>query len=75
MKDKEIKSKRTKRLMTVNANSCEWNFFQNQSHLGPLCFIWFVNRISMIFEYFRALYYAEAVSSRQEFSGMYENSV
>jgi hypothetical protein len=29
------------------------------SHLGPLCFIWFVNRISMIFEYVRMLFYAD----------------
>jgi hypothetical protein len=29
------------------------------SHLGPLCFIWFVNRISMIFEYVRVLFYAD----------------
>jgi hypothetical protein len=29
------------------------------SHLGPLCFIWFVNRISMIFEYFHVLFYAD----------------
>jgi hypothetical protein len=28
------------------------------SHLGPLCFIWFVNRISMIFEYVCVLFYA-----------------
>jgi hypothetical protein len=28
------------------------------NHLGPLCFIWFVNRISMIFEYVRVLFYA-----------------
>jgi hypothetical protein len=29
------------------------------SHLGPLCFIWFFNRISMIFEYVRVLLYAD----------------
>jgi hypothetical protein len=29
------------------------------NHLGPLCFIWFVNRISMIFEYVRVLFYAD----------------
>jgi hypothetical protein len=28
------------------------------SHLGPLCFIWFFNRISMIYEYARVLFYA-----------------
>jgi hypothetical protein len=28
-------------------------------HLGPLCFIWFVIRISMIFEYVRVLFYAD----------------
>jgi hypothetical protein len=27
-------------------------------HLGPLCFIWFVNRISEIFDYVRILFYA-----------------
>jgi hypothetical protein len=29
------------------------------SHLGPLCFIWFVNRISEIFDYERELFYAD----------------
>jgi hypothetical protein len=29
------------------------------SHLGPLSFIWFVNRISEIFDYVRVLFYAE----------------
>jgi hypothetical protein len=29
------------------------------SHLGPLCFIWFVNRISEIFVYVRVLLYAD----------------
>jgi hypothetical protein len=29
------------------------------SHLGPLCFIWFVNRISEIFDYARVLFYAD----------------
>jgi hypothetical protein len=39
-------------------------------------FIWFVNRISVIFDYVRVLFYAnEAVSSCQKFSGLYENSV
>jgi hypothetical protein len=28
------------------------------SHLGPLCFIWFVNKISVIFDYVRVLFYA-----------------
>jgi hypothetical protein len=28
-------------------------------HLGPLCFIWFVNRISVIFDYFRVVFYAD----------------
>jgi hypothetical protein len=32
---------------------------QQGSHLGPLCFIWFVNRISMIFDYVRVLIYAD----------------
>jgi hypothetical protein len=30
-----------------------------RSHLGPLCFIWFVNRISDILEYVRILFYAD----------------
>jgi hypothetical protein len=29
------------------------------SHLGPFCFIWFVNRISEIFDYVRVLFYAD----------------
>jgi hypothetical protein len=29
------------------------------SHLGPLCFIWFVNRISEIFGYVRILFFAD----------------
>jgi hypothetical protein len=29
------------------------------SLLGPLCFIWFVNRISEIFDYVRILFYAD----------------
>jgi hypothetical protein len=29
------------------------------SHLRPLCFIWFVNRISEIFDYARVLFYAD----------------
>jgi hypothetical protein len=29
------------------------------SHLGPLCFIWFVNRISEIFDYVRVLFYLD----------------
>jgi hypothetical protein len=29
------------------------------SHLGPLCFIWFVNRISKIFDYVRVFFYAD----------------
>jgi hypothetical protein len=29
------------------------------SHIGPLCFIWFVNRISMIIEYVHVLFYAD----------------
>jgi hypothetical protein len=28
------------------------------SHLGPVCFIWFVNEIAQIFEYVRVLFYA-----------------
>jgi hypothetical protein len=30
-----------------------------ESHLAPLCFIWFVNRISEIFDYVHVLFYAE----------------
>jgi hypothetical protein len=29
------------------------------SHLGPLCFIWFVNRISEIFDYVRVSFNAD----------------
>jgi hypothetical protein len=29
------------------------------SYLGPLCFIWFVNRISMSFECVHVLFYAD----------------
>jgi hypothetical protein len=29
------------------------------SHLGPLCFIWFVSRISVIFDYVHVLFYAD----------------
>jgi hypothetical protein len=29
------------------------------SHLGPLCFIWFFNRKSEIFDYVRVLFYAD----------------
>jgi Reverse transcriptase (RNA-dependent DNA polymerase) len=29
------------------------------SHLGPLCFIWFVNELSLIFKYVRVLFYAD----------------
>jgi Reverse transcriptase (RNA-dependent DNA polymerase) len=29
------------------------------SHLGPLCFIWFMNDISLIFKYVRVLFYAD----------------
>jgi hypothetical protein len=31
------------------------------SLLGPLCFIWFVNRISEIFDYVRVLFYADDI--------------
>jgi hypothetical protein len=29
-----------------------------ESHLGPVCFIWFVNRISMYFDYIHTQFYA-----------------
>jgi hypothetical protein len=29
------------------------------SHLGPLCFVWFVNEITLIFKYVRVLFYAD----------------
>jgi hypothetical protein len=32
------------------------------SHLGRLCVIWFVNRISEIFDYVRVLFYADEKS-------------
>jgi hypothetical protein len=31
------------------------------SHLGPLCLIWFVNRISVIFDYVCVLFYADDI--------------
>jgi hypothetical protein len=33
------------------------------SHLGTLCFIWFINKISVIFECFRVLFYADERNS------------
>jgi hypothetical protein len=50
------------------------------SHLGPLCFIWFVNRISEIFVYVRVLFYADdmklfrPVSGFQKFSRMWDRT-
>jgi hypothetical protein len=44
-----------------------------RNHLGPLCFIWFVNSISEIFDYVRVLFYADdmkfffSVSGFQDF--------
>jgi hypothetical protein len=29
------------------------------SHLGPLCFIWFINKTAQIFEYVQVLFYAD----------------
>jgi hypothetical protein len=29
------------------------------SHFGPLCFIWFINRILVIFNFVRVLFYAD----------------
>jgi hypothetical protein len=48
------------------------------SHLGPLCFIWFVNRISEIFDHIRVTLlrrWHEARSSCQWILGLFENSV
>jgi hypothetical protein len=39
------------------------------SHLGPLCFIWFVNRISEIFDYVRVLFYADDMKLFLSISG------
>jgi hypothetical protein len=33
-----------------------------ESHIGPLCFIWFLNRIKVIFNYVRVLFYADDFS-------------
>jgi hypothetical protein len=30
-----------------------------RTHLGPLCFIWLVNKISVIFDYVRMLFYVD----------------
>jgi hypothetical protein len=38
------------------------------SYLGPLCFIWFVNRISEIFDYIRVLFYADDMDEEMTFS-------
>jgi hypothetical protein len=32
------------------------------NHLGPLCYIWFVNRISEIFDYVHVLFYGDVFS-------------
>jgi hypothetical protein len=32
--------------------------FRQRSHLGSLCLIWFINKISAIFDYVRVLFYA-----------------
>jgi hypothetical protein len=43
---------------------------QQGSHLGPLyCFIWFVNRISEIFDYVRVLFYADDMKFFLRISG------
>jgi hypothetical protein len=39
------------------------------SHLGPLCFIWFVNRISEIFDYVLELLYADVMKLYLPVSG------
>jgi hypothetical protein len=39
-------------------------------HLGPLCFIWFVSRISEIFGYVRVLFYADDMKLFLPISGL-----
>jgi hypothetical protein len=46
------------------------------SHLGPVCFIWFVNRILEILDYFRVLFDADDMKLFLPVSGFqFENSV
>jgi hypothetical protein len=40
------------------------------SHLGPLCFIWFVYRISEIFDYVRVLFHADDMKLFLPVSGL-----
>jgi hypothetical protein len=43
-----------------------------------MCFTWFVNRISEIFNHVRVLFYADDMKlflPRQRFSGLFENSI
>jgi hypothetical protein len=42
------------------------------SHLGPHCFIWFVNRISEIFDYVRILFYADDMKLFLPVSGFHD---
>jgi hypothetical protein len=42
------------------------------SLLGPLCFIWFVNRISEIFDYVRVLFYADDIKLFLPVSGQFD---
>jgi hypothetical protein len=42
------------------------------SHQVPLCFIWFVNRISDIFDYVRVLFYADDTKFFLPVSGFHE---
>jgi hypothetical protein len=40
-------------------DDCRWIRSTQGSHLGLLCFIWFVNEIAYIFEYIWVLFYAD----------------
>jgi hypothetical protein len=42
-------------------------------HLGPLCFIWFVNRILEIFDYVRVLFYADDMKLFLSVSGGFQD--
>jgi hypothetical protein len=53
---------RTQRIRIGNADFMDirvTSVVPQESHLEPMCFIWIVNKISMIFEYVRVLFYAD----------------
>jgi hypothetical protein len=42
------------------------------SHLEPFCFIWFVNIISVIFDYVRVLFYADDIKLFLPIRGLHD---